>query len=101
MNNLIDKIKDTFANFTMTILALFIYFLIWTGIINTLLSKEYDNNAAGGMMIVGLQMISSLLFITYFIGFIIAAKTNKSKRRIYLMISLLLFVPIIILFMAS
>lgn len=93
---MLEKTKHFFVQFPVSILSLIIYYLWWCFVF-TFNNKEYDNNAAGGMAILGLGIITIIFSISILVGFLISIIIKKEKRKTYIMFVLISSVPFLLL----
>ena len=90
------KIKYFFVQYQASILSLIAYYCWWL-LLLLFNKKEYDNNVAGGMAIVGLALITIVFSISILAGLIITMINKKEQRLTYVLFIIILSFPVILL----
>lgn len=91
---MLSKLLEFIVKYLLSIIALIFYFLIWMAVAVNL-NKGFDNNFAGGVMVIALYLIVRIVFVIYLLGYILAAYFDKANRKVYLVFLLLLFIPVV------
>jgi len=92
---MIAKIRIFLRNYPLSILSLLFYTLFWFFIYQVLFFSDYDNHAAGGMLVVALLIIVPIFVSSFLIGFSVSAYVHKAKRKTYYCFIVILFLPIL------